>query len=424
MASHFPLKRRYFTLPASLHPLAEKQFGIFWSGAFLSSIGFWIQTVGQGWQVLQLTNSALLLGFVTFAATLPNIVLSLLGGAIADRFNRRWLLLGTQTAYMCTAALLGILTTLHIVTVWQIIVLALVNGTFSSVGFPTWQAFIGDLVPADELKQGIALNSMQFNLSRVVGPAIGGLSIGVFGIAGSYYLNAFSYVAVIVPLLFIHPALKERKNAPRNMWRGLADGIRYVNRRPLLQIILLLQFTIAFLVAPYTTLLPIFARDIFHIGATGLGIMNALSGIGAMIGTLLFVLVSARLQRGGRLLLILCVVGGLSSLLFAFARDVRVALLLLAFMGACSVVSMTVTNTTLQAMAPQEIRGRVISIYVMVTFGLAPLGNLVAGWIAQAIGAPATLAIGGTLCACIALAVVCSRFESRSYQRSLVKNYR
>ncbi len=421
MDSHLPAKRHFFTLPASLHPLAEKQFGLFWSGAFLSSIGFWIQTVGQGWQVLQLTNSALLLGFVAFAATLPNIVLSLLGGAIVDRFNRRWLLLGTQIIYMCTAAVLGILTTLHLIAVWQIIVLALINGTFSSVGFPAWQAFIGDLVPPNELRQGIALNSMQFNLSRVVGPAIGGLSIGIFGIAGSYYLNAVSYIAVILPLLLIRPAIKERLNAPRNIWHGLSDGIKYVMHQPLLQIILLLQFAIAFLVFPYTTLLPVFARDIFHIGATGLGVMNALSGIGAMVGTLLFVLASTRLKRGGRLLIILCIAAGMTSLLFAFAHDIHIALPLLIIMGSCTVVSMTITNTTLQAMAPEEIRGRVISIYVMITFGLAPLGSLIAGWVAQDIGAPATLAIGGSLCALTALIVALARGESRFYLRSVAR---
>jgi MFS family permease len=421
MASHFSAKRLFFTLPASLHPLADKQFGLFWSGAFLSSIGFWIQTVGQGWQVLQMTNSALLLGLVAFAATLPNIVFSLLGGAIADRFNRRWLLLSTQILYMCTAAILGILTTLHLITVWQIIVLALINGTFSSVGFPAWQAFIGDLVPPNELRQGIALNSMQFNLSRVVGPAIGGISIGIFGIAGSYYLNAISYIAVILSLLLIHPAIRERKNVPRNVWRGLADGLKYVSHQPLLRIILLLQFAIAFLVFPYTTLLPVFARDIFHIGATGLGVMNALSGIGAMIGTLLLVLASTRLKRGGRMLIILCIIAGLTSLLFAFTPNIHIALLLLVVMGSCTVVSMTITNTTLQAMAPEEIRGRVISIYVMITFGLAPLGSLVAGWVAQAIGAPATLAIGGSLCALTALIVVFSRSESRFYMRSVAK---
>lgn len=149
--------------------------------------------------------------------------------------------------------------------------------------------------------------------------------------------------------------------------------------------------------------------------------MNALSGIGAMIGTLLLVLASTRLRRGGRLLIVLCIAAGLTSVLFAFAPNIRVALLLLVIMGSCTVVSMTVTNTTLQAMAPEEIRGRVISIYVMITFGLAPLGSLVAGWVAQAIGAPATLAIGGSLCALTALTVIFSRSESRFYLRSVTK---
>src|SRR5947209_2185148 len=209
MAFPHSLARRYTTLPVSLQPLKEKNFSLLWMGAFLSSMGFWVQAVGQSWQVLQLTNSALLLGLVTFAATLPNIVLSLFGGVIADRFDRRHLLIGTQTIFMTTATLLGILTTLHIIAVWQIILMALINGTFNSAGQPTWQAFIGDLVRREQLKQGIALNSVQFNLSRAIRPAIGGISIGFFGIADSYYLNALSYLAVIILLLIMHPDQKQ-----------------------------------------------------------------------------------------------------------------------------------------------------------------------------------------------------------------------
>src|SRR5579872_7433391 len=405
MASHFPAKRHFFTLPASLHPLVEKQFGLFWSGAFLSSIGFWIQTVGQGWQVLQLTNSALLLGMVVFAATLPNIVLSLFGGVVADRFNRRWLLVGTQVVYMSTAIILGVLTTLHIITVWQIILMALINGTFSSVGFPAWQAFVGDLVQPAQLKQGIALNSMQFNLSRVVGPAIGGLSIGVFGLAGSYYLNALSYLAVIIPLLLMHTLRHERKEQQQGMWRGLREGLSYARQRPLLQMALLLQFTIAFLVFPYVTLLPIFARDIFHIGATGLGLLNAAAGTGALLGAILVVAISQRLENGLRSLMLLCLIGGVTCLAFALSNSEDASLLLLILLGSCTVMSMTVTNTALQSMTPEHMRGRVLSLWVMVAFGFAPFGNLVAGWIAQSIGAPMTLAFSGSLCAVIALCI-------------------
>jgi MFS family permease len=398
--------RRYTSLSVSLQPLKDKNFGLLWMGAFLSSIGFWVQAVGQGWQVLQLTNSALLLGLVTFAATMPNIILSLFGGVIADRFDRRHLLLVTQTVYMTTATLLGIFTTLHIITVWQIILMALINGTFSSTGQPAWQAFIGDLVRREQLKQGIALNSVQFNLSRVIGPALGGISIGIFGIAGSYYLNALSYLAVIIPLILMHQNQKHHVDKQQSMWRSLREGLGYVRRRPALQIILLLQFTIAFLVFPYVTLLPVFARDIFNIGASGLGVLNAASGIGALTGAILITILSQRIKRGERVLEILCVLGGFTSIAFAMSNMLGVSLLILIVLGSCSVMSSTMTNTTLQILTPEEMRGRVLSIWVMVAFGLAPFGNLLAGWVAQSLGARLTLAIGGSLCAIVALLIV------------------
>ncbi|HLI06923.1 MAG TPA: MFS transporter [Ktedonobacteraceae bacterium] len=411
-------KRKPFMLPASLHPLTERDFGIFWVGAFLSNIGFWVQAVGQGWQVLQLTNSALLLGLVGFAATLPNIVLSLFGGVVADRFNRRRLLFVTQTVYMSTAALLGILTSLHVISVWLIIVLALVNGTFSSVGFPAWQAFIGELVGPEELKQGIALNSTQFNLSRVVGPAIGGFSVAIFGIAGNYYLNALSYLAVLIPLLFIHPSFTHAHVIEKRegIWRGLSVGLRYVREQPLLRLALLLQFLIAFLVYPYTTLLPIFAGNIFRVGAQGLGVLNAAAGIGALSGALLLVLFSQRLERNLRVLTLVCVVGGSTCLLFALSRNLEASLLLLILLGSCAVASSTLTNMTVQIMTPEEMRGRVLSVWVLINFGLAPFGTLVGGWAAQSIGAPLALAAGGAICACGASAV--ALFQKRHHLKA------
>lgn len=398
MALPLALKQRSTALPTPLSPFKDKNFGLFWSGAFLSSIGFWIQTVGQGWQVLQLTNSALLLGCVSFAATLPNIVLSLFGGVVADRFNRRHLLIGTQIIYMTTAALLGIFTSLHIITVWQIIVMALINGTFSSVGFPAWQAFVGDLVQPEQLKQGIALNSTQFNLSRVIGPAIGGISIGLFGIAGSYYLNALSYVAVIIPLIFMRTLQKRHTSETSGVWRGIQAGLSYTRRRPSLQIALLLQFTIALLVFPYAVLLPIFARDIFKTGPTGLGALNAAAGVGALLGAISLVILCRYLGRSMRLLITLCLVGGATCVAFALSTSQEVSLLLLIALGASAVMSMTVTNTTLQTMTPEHMRGRILSIWILLAFGVAPLGNLVAGWVAQLIGAALTLAFAGSLC--------------------------
>jgi MFS family permease len=189
------------------------------------------------------------------------------------------------------------------------------------------------------------------------------------------------------------------------MWQSLREGLNYVRQRPSLQVLLLLQFMIAFLVFPYAILLPVFARDIFHIGAPGLGLLNSASGIGAMLGALLLVVLSQRLKRGKPLLIILCVLGGLAGLAFALVNTLDAALLVLVVLGACTVMSMTTTNTTLQILTPDEMRGRVLSIWVMTALGLAPLGNLLAGWVAQSIGAPPTLMIGGSLCATGALLI-------------------
>ncbi len=398
MSSSISLKKRSRILASTLHPLAQKNFSIFWAGAFLSSIGFWIQTVGQGWQVLQLTHSALLLGLVTLAATFPNLVFSLFGGVLVDRWDRRTVLFCTQAIYMTTALLLGILTTFHIIVVWEILVAALVNGVVSALGLPAWQTFVTDLVPPKELRQGVALDFMQFNLSRAVGPAIGGILVGIVGIAGSYYLNSVSYVAVLLSLLLIHADHKQLVAKRQSVWQGLGEGISYVRQHLALQLALLLQFLLAFLVFPFATLLPIFAASIFHVGAQGLGVLNAVTGIGALTGALLFLLMSNRLQRTLRLMIILCIIGGSACVAFAFASNLVFALPALVILGICSVLPLVVTNTAIQVMTPEGMRGRVLSIRILITFGFAPFGNLLVGWVAQNIGAQLTLALSGGMC--------------------------
>jgi len=396
-----PKRTRLPALPSSLRPLADKNFGVFWAGAFLSSMGFWIQNVGQGWQVLQLTNSALLLGLVAFAATLPNIIFSLVGGVVADRLDRRRLLIWTQVIYMLTALSLGLFTTFKIINVWHILAVALINGVVSTVGLPAWQTFVGDLVPPDQLKQGIALNSTQFNLSRVIGPAVGGLSVGLLGIAGSYYLNALSYVAVIIPLIFIRPQLhaqQAEQKQQEGFWQGLRVGLDHARQRPVLQILLVLQLVTGFLVFPYLTLLPIFADSIFRVGATGLGLLNSAAGIGALGGSLLLVMLSQRIQDGARFLLIVSALAGVACLAFALVSNIILALPLLALLGATSVLSTTMTNTAVQTMVPESVRARVLSLWILIAFGLAPFGNLCAGWVAQSAGAAWTLGVGGAAC--------------------------
>ncbi len=399
-----PLPKRFsFHVPASFHPLTEKNFAILWVGAFISNLGFWIQNVAQSWQVLQLTNSAFLLGLAAFIGTIPSLLFSLFGGVIADKFNRRRLLILVNTIYLCTALFLGILTTMGTIQVWHIIVMALVNGLFSALSFPAWQVFVADLIRDDDLKQGIALNSMQFNLSRVIGPAIGGISIGIFGIAGSYYLNALSYVGVIVPMLLIHPEQKRVQTpAEQSVTDNLIQGLAYLKYHPWLLILLALQFMIAFFVLPYTTLLPIFAASIFHTGATGLGVMNSVAGVGALSGAVLLVLLMERLRQPVQALFLFCLLGGVASFIFALMPAQMPALPLLIVMGGSTVMATTYTNTAIQSSTPAHLRARVVSIWITVTFGVAPFGSLVAGAVAQSYGAETTLLLGGVICVLVA----------------------
>ncbi|GAC1642808.1 MAG: MFS transporter [Ktedonobacteraceae bacterium] len=413
MAFSISLKERSRTLASTLHPLSEKNFSIFWAGAFLSSTGFWIQTVGQGWQVLQLTHSALLLGLVTLAATIPNLLFSLFGGVLVDRWDRRSVLFCTQAIYMTTALLLGILTTLHSITVWEIFIAALVNGIVSAVGLPAWQTFVTDLVPSQELRQGVALDFMQFNLSRAVGPALGGLSVGLVGIAGSYYLNSVSYIAVLLSLLLVHAEHERHIVKRQSILQGLGEGLQYVRQHLALQLALLLQFLLAFLVFPFATLLPIFAATIFRIGAPGLGMLNAVTGMGALTGALLFLLMSQHLQRTLRLMILLCMLGGSACVALAFAYDVWLALPALVILGICSVLPLVVTNTAIQVMTPEGMRGRILSIRILITFGLAPFGNLLVGWVAQSIGVQMTLALSGGLCLLFTLIVAVLHIRHR-----------
>jgi MFS family permease len=205
----------------------------------------------------------------------------------------------------------------------------------------------------------------------------------------------------------MHPAQKKKAIEQQSIWQELREGLSYMHQHTALQLVLLLQFLIAFLVYPFTVLLPIFADNIFHIGPTGLGALNAAAGIGALIGSILVVLLSQRIERGAYILITLCSVGGLASLVIALTHSINMVLLLLMVLGASTVMSSIVTNTTVQTMVPEAIRGRILSIWVMITFGLAPFGNLITGWIAQAIGAPLTLGIGGALCLSVTLLIAC-----------------
>jgi MFS family permease len=391
--------RRPFS--AFRHP----SFRIVWTGSFISNTGSWMQTVAQGWLVLELTDSAFMLGLVGFAGTLPMLILLLLGGVFADRVDRRRLLMIAISSMMAVAAILAMITYLEVVRTWHILVLALLLGSALALSAPAYQAFIHDLVGREDLQSGIALNSAQFNLSRVVGPSLAGLAVSAIGLAGCFAINAISYIASITALSLVRVA---PRSAPVTMavWESLLEGFSYVRQRPRVQALLVITMLLSVMAMPYATLLPIIARDALGLDAAGLGYLFAIGGIGAVSGAMSLA-VRGRFARRGLYLLGCAAVSGLAVMTLGIAREPVVAGAALVGVGFAATSSIALTNTLLQELVHDEMRGRVLSMFGLAFMGTFPLGNLLAGTIAAATSASTTLALtGGVLFVSIAMIAV------------------
>lgn len=388
--------------PAGLVALDYRDFRLLWSGALVSNIGTWLQAVAQGWLVLQLTDSAFLLGLVTAVGSLPVMTLSLYGGVLADRMDRRLLLLVAQIGLLAFTMVMALLTATHAITVdWLVLLVGLV-GVCSALSSPAWQSFVGDLVPAKALMNAIALNSAQFNVARVVGPALAGTLIAAVGIAGCFTLNGLSFLAVVGALVLMHRPAQTR--APRRVsaWYSLVEGVRYVAGHAEARAITLLATVHTICGMPFLMLMPVFARDVYHGSAGDLGTLLAAMGLGAVAGCL----ITARLgtvPRKGLLILGTEVTFALALLIFAHMPARMPALPALALVGFWMVSFFTVANTTLQILSQEEIRGRVMSIWTVASWGISPVGSLWAGALATRLGVQATVSIGG--CACLLYAL-------------------
>jgi MFS family permease len=372
-----------------------------WSGSFVSNIGGWMQTVAQGWLVLELTDSAFMLGVVGFAGTIPFLVLLLLGGVFADRVDRRRLLMGALSAMACFAAVLATLTWFDVVRVWHIAGLALLSGSALALSAPAYQAFIHDLVGREDLQSAIALNSAQFNLSRILGPSLAGVVLGAIGLAACFALNAVSYLASIGALLSVRVAPRPAPN-PVPVWQSLLEGFAYVRQRPRVQALLTITALVSILSMPYATLLPIVARDSLGLDAAGLGYLFAIGGTGAVAGALSLAIRGRFARRG--LYLLGCAGGaGLATMVLGLARDPIVAGAALAGIGFSATSAVALTNSLLQELVHDAMRGRILSMFGLAFMGTFPIGNLLAGTVAGAFSASFTLAIsGGALVVAIA----------------------
>jgi MFS family permease len=391
-----------------LPALASPAYRVFLAGAFVTNVGGWMQTTALGWLVLRLTDSPALLGLASFAGSAPTLLLVLYAGVLADRVDRRRLLLGAQLVIGGLAALLALLATSGHVAFWQIALIAFAAGSAQAMAMPTFQSMLPALVGREALGNAIVLNSAQFNLSRIVGPAIAGVIVGAVGESTNFWLNAIGTTAFVLALRSIRlPAQETLVRAEAGLWSNLLDGLRYVaGQRPLLAL-LVLAGAPALFVLPYLTLMPVFARDVLGIGATGLGLLTAAIGVGALVGALTMA-VSRPAGANARTMIVGLVSMAVTLAVFSSSRNVALSCLSLAGLGASQVAYYTTTNTLVQLLSPARFRGRILSVYVLMSLGLLPLGSIAAGIAAQAIGAPQVLLIGAAATV-VALAAILVR---------------
>lgn len=379
--------------------LSHRNFRLFWIGAFLSNVGTWMQAVAQGWLVLQLTNSAFWLGLDAFMATAPGLIFTLLGGVFADLIDRRRLLIYTQVVAGLAALALATLVATGTVNRWIVLGFSFITGCCMALASPSYLAMTYDLVGREDLANAIAMNSTQFQLSRVVGPTLAGLGFKFFGLAGCFYVNGISFIAVVVSLWMVRP-MEGREHVShgvinrRAILRDIFEGFSYVRNRPRVSSLLLLSAVNSFFGAPYFTLVPVYARDVFHLGETGLALMTGVAGAGAFFGALL-VAYLGDFKRKGWLVLFGAIVFGVCVTNFALSTSFPLTLFFLFWLGFALVVSVATTNTLLQKLVTDEMRGRVMSMFMLSFMGTMPIGNILAGWASHSFGTPHTLATGG-----------------------------
>ncbi len=384
--------------PAALRALQYRNFQLFFGGQLISLIGTWMQTVAQAWLVYRLTGSSVLLGAIGFCSQIPIFLLAPVGGIVADRYNRQKVVIATQTAAMLLALALSLasFTLTGDACIRCIFVLAALLGAVNAFDMPARQSFIVEMVGQTDLMNAIALNSSMFNASRVIGPAVAGLLVARIGEGWCFFGNGVSYLAVIAGLLAMRVAPRPVQPAGSPL-RRLAEGFRYVSGNLPVRSLLGLLGVVSLTGMPYTVLMPIFADRVLHGGAAALGNLMGATGIGALVGALL--LASRRnLQGFGRGVAVAAAVFGASVVGFAYSRTYWLSMGILVLAGFSVMLQMGASNTLIQSIVPDQLRGRVMSIYSMMLMGMAPFGSLLAGWGAARFGSPATVAAGGVVC--------------------------
>jgi MFS family permease len=390
--------------------LRHRNFQLFFSGQLISLIGTWMQTVAQSWLVYRLTGSGLQLGAVGFASQIPVFLCAPIGGIVADRSNRRHVVIGTQIASMLLAFVLAALTLTHAIDhrVWLIFVLAALLGVVNAFDIPGRQSFLVDMVGKEDLMNAIALNSSMFNGARVIGPAIAGFLVARLGEGWCFFANGISYIAVIAGLMLMNVHAPARVSAKTSPWVHIKEGFQFVNRTAPIRALMILLGLVSVVGMPYAVLMPIFADRILHhggqefasligshdLGAVRLGILMGAAGVGALLGALTLAMRSG-VKGLGRWISVCCAGFGISLMLFSFSKSFWLSVALLLPVGYFIMLQMASSNTLIQVMVPDALRGRTMAVYSMMFMGMGPIGALLGGALSDRLGAPLTVAIGG-----------------------------
>jgi len=393
--------------PKALSALRHANFRYFWFGQIISLIGTWMQNTAQGWLVFELAqreygaaSAAFYVGMVGALGTAPMFLLTLFAGVISDRYNRRHILIVTQTVLAVLAAGLAVLVGTGHVHLWHVAIFAMLSGLTMAFDMPTRQAFVKDMTTPKDLLNAIALNSSNFNLARIIGPGIAGwlMSVPSIGVRGVLYLNAASYLAVIAGLLLIRYTPTGLLAKAGTIWQHLGEGFRYVINHPVIRLTMVLMAVYSVFGFSYGVLMPIFANHVLGQQERGYGLLMAATGVGAFVGAI-FLASTAHLARKGRVLLVGGLIFSLALIAFSQSKSFYLSLLvLLPLVGGGFVVSSASINSLIQQIVPDHLRGRVVSIWAFIFAGFAPIGALYAGAVARAITAPFTVLIGGAVC--------------------------
>jgi MFS family permease len=405
-------------VPRFTRALRHRNYRLFFSGQLISLVGTWMQTVAESWLVYRLTGSAALLGVSGFASQIPVFLLATIGGTVADRHNRNRILIVTQTTAMILPLILAALVFTGYVKVWHVFALGATLGVVNAFDVPARQAFVIEMVGKEDLVNAIALNSSIVNGARTIGPAVAGVLLAAVGEGWCFLLNGISYIAVITGLLLMKLPVRQKHGHAATL-ADTVEGFRFIRRTTPIRDLLLLVGLVSFAGMSYSVLMPIFADSILHGGPKGLGLLMASAGFGSLCGALS--IASRSTTRGlGRVVALSALTFGVGLIVFALSRVFWLSALLLAIVGMSMITQAASTNTLIQSMVPDALRGRVMAVYAMAFMGMSPFGSLVQGMLAQRIGAPYALVAGGAVCVAGAIVFNIRLPALRSVARQLI----